>query len=113
MVTLVDSKSDLTLLLPCHPGYWQSSGAAQKINLFYFRPFILEYYYFVLVLFQQGTPQRLPKRLRFVVDVSGSMYRFNSLDGRLGRMMEAACLVMEAFHQYDNKIKVLASPRIK
>lgn len=63
--------------------------------------------------FQQGTPQRLPKRLRFVVDVSGSMYRFNSLDGRLGRMMEAACLVMEAFHQYDNKIKVLASPHIK
>ncbi|XP_074632889.1 von Willebrand factor A domain-containing protein 8-like isoform X1 [Acropora palmata] len=52
-----------------------------------------------------GTPQRLPKRLRFVVDVSGSMYRFNSLDGRLGRVMEAACLVMEAFHQYDNKIK--------
>ncbi|XP_068732159.1 von Willebrand factor A domain-containing protein 8-like [Montipora capricornis] len=52
-----------------------------------------------------GTPQRLPKRLRFVVDVSGSMYRFNSLDGRLGRVMEAACLVMEAFHHYDNKIK--------
>ena len=41
-----------------------------------------------------------------MVDVSGSMYRFNSLDGRLGRMMEAACLVMEAFHQFDNKIKV-------
>lgn len=61
---------------------------------------------FFSMLFQQGTPQRLPKRLRFVVDVSGSMYRFNSLDGRLGRMMEAACLVMEAFHQYDNKIKV-------
>lgn len=58
------------------------------------------------LLFQQGTPQRLPKRLRFVADVSGSMYRFNSLDGRLGRVMEAACLVMEAFHQYDNKIKV-------
>ena len=70
-------------------------------------------YFFVLVLLQQGTPQRLPKRLRFVVDVSGSMYRFNSLDGRLGRMMEAACLVMEAFHQYDNKIKVLACTRIK
>lgn len=63
-------------------------------------------------LLKLGTPQRLPKRLRFVVDVSGSMYRFNSLDGRLGRVMEAACLVMEAFHQYDNKIKVFShSPK--
>lgn len=57
-------------------------------------------------MFQLGAPQRLPKRLRFVVDVSGSMYRFNGLDGRLDRMMEAACLVMEAFHQYEDKIKV-------
>ena len=63
-------------------------------------------------LLKLGTPQRLPKRLRFVVDVSGSMYRFNSLDGRLGRVMEAACLVMEAFHQYDNKIKVFSRSAI-
>lgn len=63
-------------------------------------------------LLKLGTPQRLPKRLRFVVDVSGSMYRFNSLDGRLGRVMEAACLAMEAFHQYDNKIKVFSRSAI-
>ena len=44
--------------------------------------------------------------MRFVVDVSGSMYRFNGVDRRLERVMESACLVMEAFDQYDNKIKV-------
>ena len=42
--------------------------------------------------------QQHPKRLRFLVDVSGSMYRFNGHDLRLQRMMEVACLVMEAFH---------------
>lgn len=52
-----------------------------------------------------GAPQRVPKLLRFVVDVSGSMYRFNGVDRRLERVMESACLVMESFHQYDNKIK--------
>lgn len=60
----------------------------------------------MFVYLQLGSPQRLPKRLRFVVDVSGSMYRFNGLDGRLDRMMEAACLVMEAFDKFDDKIKV-------
>ena len=60
----------------------------------------------ILFVLQLGSPQRQPKRLRFVVDVSGSMYRFNGLDGRLDRVMESACLVMEALHQYDNKIKV-------
>lgn len=44
-----------------------------------------------------GATQKHPKRLTFVVDVSGSMYRFNGHDQRLERMLEAACLVMESF----------------
>ncbi|XP_050388458.1 von Willebrand factor A domain-containing protein 8 [Patella vulgata] len=54
---------------------------------------------------EMGSPQELPKRLRFVVDVSGSMYRFNGHDGRLEREMEAALMVMEALENYDEKIK--------
>ena len=56
--------------------------------------------------FQPGSVQQLPKQLRLVVDVSGSMYRFNGLDGRLERVMEAACLVMEAFDKYEQRFKV-------
>lgn len=44
-----------------------------------------------------GAAQKHPKRLTFVVDVSGSMYRFNGHDQRLERALEAACMVMEAF----------------
>ena len=40
-----------------------------------------------------------------VVDVSGSMYRFNSYDGRLDRTIEAALMVMEACQNVSN-IKV-------
>ncbi|XP_077200195.1 von Willebrand factor A domain-containing protein 8 [Paroedura picta] len=54
---------------------------------------------------QLGSPLQKPKRLRLVVDVSGSMYRFNGVDGRLERSMEAACMVMEAFENYENKFK--------
>lgn len=53
-----------------------------------------------------GSPQQKPKRLRLVVDVSGSMYRFNGVDGRLKRSMEAVCMVMEAFENYEEKFKV-------
>ncbi len=35
------------------------------------------------------------KLLRFVVDVSGSMYRFNGQDGRLDRMLETCVMLME------------------
>ena len=35
-----------------------------------------------------GAPQLKPKRIRFVVDVSASMYR-NQADGRLARSLEA------------------------
>ena len=55
-----------------------------------------------------GSPQQKPKRLRLVVDVSGSMYRFNGVDGRLERSMEAVCMVMEAFENYEEKFKVMA-----
>ncbi|XP_072473221.1 von Willebrand factor A domain-containing protein 8 isoform X2 [Notamacropus eugenii] len=52
-----------------------------------------------------GSPQQKPKRLRLLVDVSGSMYRFNGVDGRLERSMEAVCMVMEAFENYEEKFK--------
>nr|XP_014349139.1 PREDICTED: von Willebrand factor A domain-containing protein 8 [Latimeria chalumnae] len=52
-----------------------------------------------------GSPQQKPKRLRLVVDVSGSMYRFNGVDGRLERSMESVCMVMEAFENYEHKFK--------
>ncbi|CAJ0966037.1 unnamed protein product [Ranitomeya imitator] len=52
-----------------------------------------------------GSPQQKPKRLRLLVDVSGSMYRFNGLDGRLERSMEATCMLMEAFENYEHKFK--------
>ena len=43
-----------------------------------------------------------PKRIRLVVDVSGSMYRFNSYDGRLERSLEAVLVVTEAFDKQPN-----------
>ena len=47
---------------------------------------------------QSGLPPLLTKRLCFVLDVSGSMYRFNGHDGRLTRVVETALLIMEALH---------------
>lgn len=55
---------------------------------------------------QLGSPQQKPKRLRVLTDVSGSMYRFNGVDGRLERSMEAVCMVMEALESYEHKFKV-------
>ncbi|KAK3095149.1 hypothetical protein FSP39_010820 [Pinctada imbricata] len=52
-----------------------------------------------------GTPQEKPKRLRLVVDVSGSMYRFNGYDGRLEREMESTLMMMEALEKYEEKFK--------
>ncbi|RZC39738.1 von Willebrand factor A domain-containing protein 8 [Asbolus verrucosus] len=52
-----------------------------------------------------GAPQLKPKIFRVVVDVSGSMYRFNGYDGRLDRELEAAVLVMEAFQGFEDKIQ--------
>ncbi|XP_068602140.1 von Willebrand factor A domain-containing protein 8 [Brachionichthys hirsutus] len=54
---------------------------------------------------EPGSPQLKPKRLRVLVDVSGSMYRFNGVDGRLERCVEAVCMVMEALENYQHKFK--------
>ncbi|XP_067371715.1 von Willebrand factor A domain-containing protein 8 isoform X1 [Channa argus] len=54
---------------------------------------------------EPGSPQQKPKRLRLLADVSGSMYRFNGVDGRLERSMEAVCMVMEALENYEHKFK--------
>ncbi|XP_055693554.1 von Willebrand factor A domain-containing protein 8 [Lutzomyia longipalpis] len=54
---------------------------------------------------EPGQPQEKPKRLKLVVDVSGSMYRFNGYDGRLDREMEAVVLVMEAFEGFAHKVQ--------
>ncbi|KAG7260161.1 hypothetical protein CRUP_020892, partial [Coryphaenoides rupestris] len=59
----------------------------------------------ILDSLQLGSPQQHPKRLRVLVDVSGSMYRFNGVDGRLERSMEAVCMVMEALDNYEHKLK--------
>ncbi|KAI5695056.1 hypothetical protein M8J75_010206 [Diaphorina citri] len=53
-----------------------------------------------------GSPQMKPKRLRLVVDVSGSMYRFNGYDGRLDRELEAVIMVLEAFQDFDQRIRL-------
>jgi hypothetical protein len=45
-----------------------------------------------------------PKRLRILVDVSGSMYRFNGVDNRLERELESVLMVMEALKGFENKI---------
>ena len=54
------------------------------------------------------SPLQGPKRLCFVMDVSGSMYRFNGYDQRLIRCLEATNLIMEGFHnmqqRFDYKI---------
>ncbi|CAH0715327.1 unnamed protein product, partial [Brenthis ino] len=52
-----------------------------------------------------GAPPDKPKRLRLVLDVSGSMYRFNSYDGRLERSMEAVVLITEALRGYEARIR--------
>ncbi|XP_076068942.1 von Willebrand factor A domain-containing protein c12.2 isoform X2 [Oratosquilla oratoria] len=54
---------------------------------------------------EMGAPMTKPKRLRLVVDVSGSMYRFNGYDGRLERELEAVLMVMEAFEGFETKFK--------
>ncbi|KAF8581136.1 hypothetical protein K439DRAFT_1517023 [Ramaria rubella] len=51
-----------------------------------------------------GRPQIKPKRIRFVFDVSGSMYRFQ-YDGRLQRSLETAVMLMETFDRLSHKEK--------
>jgi hypothetical protein len=47
--------------------------------------------------------------LRFCFDCSGSMYRFNSFDQRLERLLEVVTLVMEGFEERSEKVLVSIS----
>ncbi|KAI0296956.1 AAA domain-containing protein [Multifurca ochricompacta] len=51
-----------------------------------------------------GRPQVKPKRIRFVFDISASMYRFQ-YDGRLQRSLETAVMLMESFNLLTRKDK--------
>ncbi|PIL28944.1 hypothetical protein GSI_08991 [Ganoderma sinense ZZ0214-1] len=53
---------------------------------------------------EMGRPQLKPKRIRFLFDVSASMYRFQA-DGRLRRSMETAVMLMETFDRLTRKEK--------
>ncbi|KAI0827475.1 AAA domain-containing protein [Trametes gibbosa] len=53
---------------------------------------------------EMGRPQMKPKRIRFLFDVSASMYRFQ-YDGRLKRSMETAVMLMETFDRLTRKEK--------
>lgn len=44
------------------------------------------------------------KHLHFLVDVSGSMYRFNGFDQRLERMLEIAVIIMESLAGFEDKL---------
>ena len=52
---------------------------------------------------QPNLTQKLPKRVHFAMDISGSMYRFNGTDQRLDRLLECTCLIMEAFQDFEAK----------
>lgn len=54
---------------------------------------------------EPGQPQERPKRVKLVVDISGSMYRFNGYDGRLDRELEAVVMVMEAFEGFEQRVR--------
>lgn len=50
-----------------------------------------------------GQHQQKKKRMKFVMDLSGSMYYFNHHDRRLDRLLETAVMIMESFHGFENK----------
>ncbi|KHJ47859.1 hypothetical protein D918_02018 [Trichuris suis] len=52
-----------------------------------------------------GYLQRKPKRLRLLVDVSASMYRFNGYDMRLKRSTESCLMLMEALSPFVDRIQ--------
>ena len=89
------------------PGSWHSGAGVRPLRTAASDGFLV-LKAFLSSFPQMGSPQQKPKRLRLVVDVSGSMYRFNGVDGRLERSMEAVCMVMEAFENYEEKFKVTA-----
>lgn len=52
--------------------------------------------------------QKLPKRMSFMLDISGSMFAFNRIDRRLDRLKELVVFLLEAFdgmeRRYDIRI---------
>jgi hypothetical protein len=54
-----------------------------------------------LSLLRGGNKQLLHNR--FVMDCSGSMYRFNGQDKRLDRLLEATCMIMESLSGHEAK----------
>lgn len=53
--------------------------------------------------FHYTQTRRTPTRMLFVMDVSGSMYRFNGQDGRLERVLETSLMIMESFAGFETK----------
>eukprot|EP00931_Biecheleriopsis_adriatica_P049533 TRINITY_DN28660_c0_g1_i1.p1 TRINITY_DN28660_c0_g1~~TRINITY_DN28660_c0_g1_i1.p1 ORF type:complete len:1540 (+),score=355.44 TRINITY_DN28660_c0_g1_i1:29-4621(+) len=50
-----------------------------------------------------GGTQQHPKRITFVMDISGSMYTFNRIDRRLQRLQEVAAFIFESFSGFEAK----------
>jgi len=50
-----------------------------------------------------GMHQEKPKSLCFVMDVSGSMYRFNGQDQRLDRLLQTTLMLMESLEDFEHK----------
>ena len=64
------------------------------------------------LLWRAAQEKPRPRRLTFVMDVSGSMYRFNGHDGRLNKMLETTCLVMEAHAAKEQHATSHHPPRV-
>lgn len=50
-----------------------------------------------------GMHQEKPKSLCFLLDVSGSMYRFNGQDQRLDRLLQTTLMLMEGLEGFEHK----------
>jgi len=50
-----------------------------------------------------GMHQEKPKSLCFLMDVSGSMYRFNGQDQRLDRLLQTTLMLMESLSGFEHK----------
>ena len=54
---------------------------------------------------EQAVEARHPKRMIFLMDLSGSMYRFNGQDGRLQRQCALAVMLMEALQGVEERLQ--------
>lgn len=54
---------------------------------------------------EQPVDSRMPKRILFLMDLSGSMYRFNGQDGRLQRQCALAVMLMEALAGAEERLQ--------